>query len=328
MIEYPKNKCGQKDCHHQPSDNILTLEHERIKELLFKHDKRVIFEQTNCVPDETEILSELKNFMSPGDVQRKSVLGLDIYQYSSYGEFEQMLIPFLFKTIFETTIDLCFENHPYIFQSYTKERIEKSFISTGDGGFLIFDTPMHSLLFACNYAIVLRVYNAFHFFPRLRKIIGGISTRYAITYDKVYTYNNNYYGRAIINNSRILSSDSLNRCLIDEHSHRWFTVNIDGIENLQVMTIEDVSHICEFSEAYDTSSLINKTDKMFGHEANRTQGIINSDILKIGKIKAKETDINVYNLHLQVSMTLENNDDPNQKKVVTVSLGNLNTSGI
>lgn len=310
------------------TSKIKHIDHDKIKEILLKHDYRVIFEKTNIVPDETAMLKDLTECMNLKSVVPKSVLGLDIYQYSSYGEFEQMLIPFLFKTMFQTTIDLCIENHPFIFQKYTRERIEKAFISTGDGGFLIFDTPLHSLLFACNYAIVLRIYNAFHFFPRLRKIIGGLSTRYAITYDKVYSYSDNYYGRAIINNSRILSSDSLNRCLIDEHVHRWFTLNIDGIENLQVLTIEDVSHIHEFSEGYNMLSLSTREDKIFGHEANRHQGIINSDILKIGKIKAKETDINIYNLHLQVSMSLVNNDDQNQKKIVTVSMGNLNTTGI
>lgn len=310
------------------SDPLKILDHEAINDILTKKDNRVIFEKTNVVPDETEMLKELKSIMKPDDVSKKSVLGLDIYQYSSYGEFEQMLIPFLFKMIFNTTIDLCFENHPFIFQKYTKESLKKSFISTGDGGFVILDNPMHSLLFASNYAIVLRIYNAFHFFPRLRKIIGGISTRYAITYDSVYSYSDNFYGRAIINNARILSSDSLNRCLIDEYSHRWFTVNIDGIENLQIITIEDVAHIYEFSNGYDTKLLTTREDKIFGHEANRHKGIINSDILKIGKIRAKETDLSIYNLHLQVSMSLINNDDPIQQKVVTVSLGNLNTAGI
>ncbi|HPG33674.1 MAG: hypothetical protein H6541_07110 [Lentimicrobiaceae bacterium] len=309
-------------------NRIKTLEHQQIKEILQKYDKRVIFEKTNVVPDETEMLAELEKCIDIKNMNSKSVLGLDIYQYSSYGEFEQMLIPFLFKTILTTTIDLCIDNHPFIFQKYNREKIEKSFISTGDGGFLIFDTPLHSLLFACNYAITLRIYNAFHFYPRLRKIIGGISTRYAITYDHVYSYNDNHYGRAIINNARILSRDSLNRCLIDEHVHRWFTVNIDGIENLQVLTIEDVSHIHEFNGDYNLLPLATLSDKIFGREASRNEGIINSDILKIGKIKAKETDINIYNLHLQVSMSLVNNDDESQKKIVTVSLGNLNTTGI
>ncbi len=309
-------------------NQITTIDHDIVRDILNKYDNRVIFEKTNVVPDETEMLAELKKCIDADSLGSKSVLGLDIYQYSSYGEFEQMLIPFLFKTMLSTTIDLCLTNHPFIFQKYSREIIEKSFISTGDGGFLIFDTPLHSLLFASNYAIVLRIYNAFHFFPRLRKIIGGISTRYAITYDKVYTYNDNHYGRAIINNARILSRDSLNRCLIDEHVHRWFTVNIDGIENLQVLNIEDISNIHEFSIGYNRLPLATMSDKIFGREANRHEGIINSDILKIGKIKAKETDINIYNLHLQVTMSLVNNDDDNQKKIVTVSLGNLNTSGI
>ena len=304
-----------------------TIEHEAIREILLKHDHRVIFEKTNVVPDESVLRAALEKILCLETVSRKAVLGLDIYQYSSYGEFEQMLIPFLFKMMMNTTIDLCIDNHPFIFQNYTRERIENSFISTGDGGFLIFDTPLHSLLFASNYAVVLRIYNAFHFYPRLRKIIGGISTRYALTYDKIYHYNDNYYGRAIINNARILSRDSLNRCLIDEHVHRWFTVNIDGVENLQVLTIDDVSHIYEFSD-YSTLPLATSSDKIFGREPNRKEGVINSDILKIGKITAKESDINIYNLHLQVSLSLVNNDDESQQKIVTVSLGNLNTTGI
>ncbi|MBW6492169.1 MAG: hypothetical protein K0B15_13360 [Lentimicrobium sp.] len=308
-------------------NQIKSIDHESIRNILLKHDNRVIFEKTNVVPDESVLRKELEDSLTIHQVAEKSVLGLDIYQYSSYGEFEQMLIPFLFKTMLSSTIDLCLDNHPFIFQNYTREKIEKNFISTGDGGFLIFDTPLHSLLFASNYAVVLRIYNAFHFFPRLRKIIGGISTRYVITYDKIYQYDDNYFGRAIINNARILSRDNLNRCLIDEHVHRWFTVNIDGIENLQVITIDDVANIQDFSK-YNPLPLATLSDKVFGRESSRREGIINSDILKIGKIKAKETDINIYNLHLQVSLSLVNNDDDSQKKIVTVSLGNLNTTGI
>lgn len=306
---------------------LKSIEHEEIRKVLLKHDNRVIFEKTNVVPDESELRAELNQMMGLENVSNKSVLGLDIFQYSGYGEFEQMLIPFLFKTMLNTTMDLCIDNHPFIFQNYTREKIEKNFISTGDGGFLIFETPLHSLLFASNYAVTLRIYNAFHFFPRLRKIIGGISTRYALTYDKIYHYDDNFYGRAIINNARMLSRDSLNRCLIDEHVHRWFTVNIDGIENLQVLTIEDVANIYDF-RGYSQLPLATSSDKIFGREPSRKEGFINSDVLKIGKIKAKETDINIYNIHLQVSLGLVNNDDETQCKIVTVSLGNLNTTGI
>lgn len=278
---------------------------------------------------ECELYKHLKEYVEYRKISNKAVLGIDIYQYSSYGEFEQTLIPFLFKKLFHTTIDLCLEHHPFIFQKYSREIVENNFISTGDGGFIIFDNPMQAMLFACNFAVVLRVYNAFHFFPRLRKIIGGISIRYAMTYDKVYSYADNFFGRAIINNARILSKDSLNRCLIDQYTYTWFTTNIEGVENLQVMTMDEVANIHEFSQPdYDKSLLETTEDKIFGKESTRREGIINADMLKIGNIKFKDTELNVYNLHLQVSLKLVNDDDHSQQKVVTVSLGNLNTTGI
>jgi hypothetical protein len=183
------------------------------------------------------------------------------------------------------------------------------------------------LLFASNFAVVLRAYNAYHYYPRLRRIIGGINMRYAITYDKVYTFSNNYYGRAIINNARILIKDDLNRCLIDEHVHSWFTTNLDGVENLQIATLDDIANIYEFSKDYDKSYL-EEGDELFEKEPSRRYGIINSDILKIGNIQSKDTSISVYNLHLQVTIKLVNDDDISQTRLITVSLGNLNTTGI
>ena len=162
---------------------------------------------------------------------------------------------------------------------------------------------------------------------RLRRIIGGINMRYAITYDKVYTFNDNYYGRGIINNARILIKDELNRCLIDEHVHSWFTTNLDGVENLQIVTIDDIANIYEFSKGYDRKYL-ESGDELFEIEPSRKYGIINSDILKIGNIQSKEASISVYNLHLQVTIRLVNDDDTSQTRLITVSLGNLNTTGI
>ena len=307
--------------------NIKQLDHGEIKNILEKGDKRVVFDKTNIIPDHRNLYRELKSYIRYDKIHRKSVLGIDMFQYSSYGEFEQTLIPFLFKAMFESTVKLCFENHKFIYQRYDSARIERNFISTGDGGFLLFDNPLQSLLFACNFAVVLRAYNAYHYYPRLRRIIGGINMRYAITYDKVYTFNKNYYGRGIINNARILIKDDLNRCLIDEHVHTWFTTNLDGVENLQIATLDDIANIFEFSKNYDRSYLENG-DELFEREPSRKYGIINSDILKIGNIQSKEASISVYNLHLQVTIRLVNDDDPNQTRLITVSLGNLNTTGI
>jgi len=306
---------------------LKQLDHEEIKRMLEEKDKRVVFDKTNIIPDHRDLYSKLKQYINYERITRKAVLGIDMYQYSSYGEFEQTLIPFLFKTMFDSTIKLCTDNHPFIFQKYDPARINRNFISTGDGGFVMFDNPLQALLFACNFAVVLRVYNAYHYYPKLRRIIGGINMRYVITYDKVYTFNANYYGRGIINNARILIKDDLNRCLIDEHVHSWFTTNLDGVENLQIVTLNEIANIFEFRKSYDTSFL-DKKDEIFEKESSRKYGIINSDILKVGFIKSKETSISVYNLHLQVTIRLTNDDDPSQTRLITVSLGNLNTTGI
>ncbi len=307
---------------------IKKLHYKEIESILQKHDRRVVFEKTNIIPDSGELFKNLQEYVGYNMMSRKSVLGIDIYKYSSFGTFEQTLIPFLFNTLFDKTIQLCFENHAFVFQKYSAKEIKDKFISTGDGGFLIFDTPLHSLLFAANFAMVLRVYNAFHMYPRLRKIIGAINLRYAITYDKIYTFDNNFYGRAIINCARILIKDELNRCLIDENVHTWFMTNIEGVENLQVISIEDIINIYDFKKNYKNDILSKKPDEIFGLENSRRYGIINSDILKIGTISSKETELSIYNLHLQISLKLYNDDDPNQKKTITISLGNLNTSGV
>ena len=214
-----------------------------------------------------------------------------------------------------------------MFQNYTKKIIENSFISTGDGGYLIFETPLHAMFFAINFEVVVRSYNSFHLFPRLRKIIGSISLRYAITYDTLFHFDNNFYGSAIINNARILGKDNLNRCLLDERSFNWFLTNIDGIENLQVYTINDIANIYDFQN-YNTDPIDHGVNEIISKEKTRLYGIINSDILKIGEIQAKEMSLKIYNLHLQVSLKIRSDSASKNERLITISLGNLNTSGI
>lgn len=164
----------------------------------------------------------------------------------------------------------------------------------------------------------------------MRKIIGGISLRFAITYDKIYYFDNNYYGRAIINNARILSKDNLNRCLIDQGSHEWFLTNIDGVENLQIITKQEIANVYEFQEDYDKSLLYNGISVLFQDiENSRNRGIINSDISKIGTIKSKHSELNIYNVHIQICIDMQGDKKEGRtKRTITVSLGNLNTTGI
>ncbi len=306
---------------------IRELDFEKILEVLRTYDAESTYEKVNTIPDSKELYDKISAYVDTERFNRRAVLGIDIYRYGMFRHLEQVLIPSIFKIFFEKTIRLCVESNQYVFQNYDKKRIEESFISTGDGGFLILETPLHAVFFAINFELVVRSYNSFHLFPRMRKIIGNISLRYAITYDTLFHFDNNFYGSAIINNARILNKDNLNRCLLDESSVNWFLINIDGIENLQVYTIHDIANVYDFLD-YDTKWIEEGENTIIPDKKSRYDGVINSDILKIGQIQSKEIFLNIYNLHLQVSMRIRSDAAQDKERLITISLGNLNTAGI
>jgi len=305
---------------------IKKLQFEKIIDLLKEYDAESAYDRVNILPNSEVLHNQISNYIDTKSFNRKAVLGIDIYRYGMYKHLQQVLIPSLFKILFDKTIKLCLENNQFVFQHYTKEQIEKAFISTGDGGFVIFDSPLHALLFNINFETLVRTYNSYHLYPKLRDIIGSISLRYAITYDTVYFFENNFYGSAIIINSRILEKDSLNRCLIDQDTYNWFLINIDGIENLQVLTINEIANIFEFQD-YDKKYIREGNNEIMNTRVSRYSGVINSDISKIGQIAAKEMKLNIYNLHLQVTLKASSTNSKT-KRTITVSLGNLNTAGI
>lgn len=308
-------------------NQVKKLNYDELLEILRQYDTESIFDKVNMIPDSEDLQEAISEYINLRSFVKRSVLGIDIYRYGLYKHLEQVLIPPLFKILFEKAIRLCLENNQFIFQRYTRERIEKSFISTGDGGFVIFDTPLHSLFFAINFEMVIRAYNSYHLFPKLRNIIGSLSLRYAISYETIFHFDNNYYGSAIINCARILQKDALNRCLIDQQTYDWFLISIDGLENLQVLTIEEIANIYDFLD-YDRKFLTEGENEILDDKTTRRSGIINSDILKIGHIQSKESLINIYNLHLQITMQVYSDRKIENKRTITVSLGNLNTSGI
>lgn len=303
------------------------IDFRKIEKIIDKHDKEAFYEKVNFIPDSQSLYNELEKFLDVENMSTRAVLGIDIYRYSSYKHMEQALIPFLYKILFRKAIKQSIEKNSFLFQKCTKERFEDSFLSTGDGGYLILQTPIHALLFAINFQLVVRAYNSFHLYPKLRKIIGEISLRYAITYDALYYFDDNFYGRSIINNARILQKDNLNRCLIDQPTYEWFMINTDGTENLQILNINDIANILDFQE-YDKEYILKGKNAIFGNTQSREIGIINSDIMKIGSIKSKDSELDVYNLHLQVSMNISDDIIKANKRTITISLGNLNTSGI
>ena len=109
--------------------------------------------------------------------------------------------------------------------------------------------------------------------------------------------------------------------MTDRSAYDWFLLNIDGTENLQILTINEIFNISDFQD-YDQKYIETKNNKILSNVSSREIGIINCDILKIGNIKSKDSELDVYNLHLQVSTQIL------ETRKITISLGNLNTSGI
>ncbi|OHD17827.1 MAG: hypothetical protein A2086_12540 [Spirochaetes bacterium GWD1_27_9] len=273
-----------------------------------------------------------------------AVLGIDIYQYSQYEISKQIVVPFLFQQMLIRTFKVCFNVEPFLFQQYNKGNFEDSFqyfvshfIDTGDGGFLIFDTPIHAIVFAIYFESIVRNINSGFLYKKLGSFVGPLLLRYAITYNTVYHLINNknhglcnYYGSGIIDCSRIISKDRLNRCLIDEDTYKWFLYNTNGIETLSYMPIEAIKEIDSFKN-YQSDNQQKTESFCFPHKRTEiNKGIQRIDIQKIGEIKSKSSILSIYNLHLQFSYQLPFiKTDPNEKiHYFTVSLGNLNTEGI
>jgi hypothetical protein len=256
-----------------------------------------------------------------------TVLGIDIYGYSQFKPHIQPFIPFLFEEIYNHTLHLLFQNFHYIFQTSSKEIFQSSFISTGDGGYQIFDTPLHAVIFALTFEAILRFYNSSHMYIRLGKMAGELSLRYAFTLDNLYNYKDDYYGPAIINNSRLLSSDKLNRALLDENTYQWFLRSIMGIENLQTIGLKNISKIPEFKDySWDKAEKGHNALIFINNDVFHLEGIKAVDIQKIGIVRVKQTELVAHNLHIQA--LLEYTDIFNQDMRFTVSLGNLNMTGI
>ncbi len=306
--------------------DIKQFSYEDLRELLDKHDSRSLYREKASIPEDNGLYDHLREAIDFDNFSEKTVLGIDIYQYSQYRSLEQSIVPFLFKLIYDEAMNLCLKKAGFIFQKYQKEDFRKQFIDSGDGGFQLFQTPLHAIIFAIHFELFVRYYNAYQFYPKLRKLIGPLNLRYALTYDQVFEFDNNFYGPCIINNNRILSKDELNRFLIDENTYNWFMLNMSGLENLQILSIEEILKIKGFEDYHMAEDIESIFPEKMDFETQRS--IISVDVQKIGKIKVKSTSLSIYNLHLQYLGGITFKEDPTNKTVITLSLGNLNTSGI
>ncbi len=254
---------------------------------------------------------------------QKAILGIDIYRYSQYPIEQQTFIPVVFNELYKATVKDLVKGEPFIFRDYglSEADFEKRFINAGDGGFQIFNNPLEALIFAIYFQMNVKLFlsgsSKIEHSKLLRELIDNIDLRYSITSDLTYFYNANYFGPAIINNARILSKDNLNRLLIDSNSIKWFTKNMNSVENLLVLEKKSFLSLPYFS-SYDE----NFTSLLFQH----SDSFKSVDVLAIGSIMIKNTPLEIFNLHVQAIISFKSQDDGLKKFVVT--LGNLNTAGI
>lgn len=297
--------------------------------------------------------------------KRKCVLGIDIYKYSSKKELPKNLLPILYQHIYSHAIVQTVANNHYLFFNSTPgekafdkkhEEFKKNSIDTGDGGFQVFDTPLHALAFLTNFAMLIHQYNSLPSYANLREVIGEIKVRYALTYDTVYRYvthsiengvsislslneevisyshnHDNIYGDAIINNARILSKDKLARLLIDDNTYQWLMRNIHGPDNIPYLTREKLSKVSSLginTEILNERSRVSAFDHDTKEECNDGKNSFKFvQVSHIGPIHSKTQEIEIYNMYMKICSSLKNEPKAICRDIYH-DIGNLNSEGL
>lgn len=261
----------------------MITKHDLLKKLAEIDRYEFVLEITDDISCE-----DMLNFSEKHIAQdKRAILGLDIYKYSEYDDKKQPLIPFIFDLLLDNCFELALNIETSLFKGIN---IRENFISTGDGGFIIFPTPIHALAFNLCFFSVLHVFNCGHFSPKLSKYIGGLTIRSTITFDNVFNYEGNWYGKAIIKNARILSKDRLNRFTIDDETYNYFMRKFNGIESLSIID-PDV-----FKQTMGI-----KDDLISELFDGRFKNVLrNIHIQKIEDKLAKSTLLNIYNIEIQL----------------------------
>jgi hypothetical protein len=246
--------------------------------------------------------------------EKKAVLGYDIYRYSQYEEEKQKFIPFIFDLIYNNAILYVNSCEPTLFCGFNK-----NIISTGDGGFILFSEPFRAFLFNIYFYMSLHLFNTGHLYPKLSHYVGEIVIRSAITHDNIYSYENNFYGKGIINNARILKRDRLNRFLIDKNTYNYFEKKFNGIESIQVITKENIKKSLNIKKDI-ISYIFDKLSYNPINEYYKNKNIYNIHVQKIEETFSKETFLTIYNIEIQIYTTIlsRDNHDVNTSYVFTI----------
>jgi hypothetical protein len=236
---------------------------------------------------------------------RKAVLGIDIYHYSRFPSDKQRLVPIVFDSLYDIAVKFCLKHEPAFFAANSLN----DFIPTGDGGFQILDSPLQCLIFAVMFQAAITSYNDGTYRSALGRWVGELTLRYALTYDRAFQLDAEWYGAAIIRNARVLSRDSLNRFLADENSVEWFRKRISTVDSLLLLEPSN------FKSVGGTGGV---QTLLFAKAKNAFRSL---NVQRVGSARVKESEIDIYNIYAQVEVTAG-------KANSIAALGNLNAGGI
>jgi len=297
-------------------------------ELLMIGEKHRIhfLDDNNVAAAKASLRRALAAYLGDERLAKRCVLGMDIYKYSSYQTVEQICIPVLFHELYDAAVEKCFTEEAFFFMAYDKEQFREQFMSTGDGGFQVFNKPIDALVFALYFQSILNAYNTFSVHRAFRAMIGEIVIRYTITYDDVSSFMGSFYGSAIIINARVLARDQLNRCLIDDKVAEWFNIYVGGIESLLRFSRADL-----LKALPDPPHRLHPVGRslLFPEGGDRAQNrFLSINKMKLGWIESKSARIDIHNLAVQVNIVVSVRSESDLNRTKVVSLGNLNASGI
>lgn len=268
------------------------------------------------------------NEIEQNHTSEKTVIGLDIYHYSKMEDKSQILIPVIFDLLFAQSEKWMKQYEKNLIQD--DKQLEDSFIHTGDGGFLLVDNPIIGIVFLLHFYTLLNLYNSGLYLREYFENTKEIEIRACMTKGSVFKYHSNFFGKAIIQNARILAADKLNRFLIDENVNNWFNKNINGITSLLIRTGEEIEELLKLPQ----ESL--KESKIFCYSNFLTiDGISagNSSIKhvtkqKIGEISVKDDKNSIYNVEIQRFALFDIPGEKLNLNSIVITIGNSNAAGL
>jgi len=294
-------------------------------DIRFTKDVSTIFDKDDSdeQKQESNLLENFSKKVFGNTVEKKAVLGMDILKYSEYKEHQQNLMPFVFNIIFEKAIKDIEKTEKFF--CFNKEEIRDDFIPTGDGGFFLFDSPLHALVFNLHFFAVLHHFNTGHFYPKLSKYVGEFVIRSAITLEKVFKYEKNHFGKAIIDNARMLHKDKLNRFIISNNVYEHFMKYFNGIESILIKSTEDISYAYEQRK---NTRLNPHSKSYFFMEAIKSNIIRSIHVQKMERTMSKNTEITFFNLEVQFQISVFNDDNDEEAIPYIITVGNLNADNL